>query len=146
MYFRDSCSFVPLFVLQISLTVVFELSFCNDDNDNSRVWITVFAAYQLLLLIALLYLSYKNSRITNLRAHAEEGQAGTRMVVAVTVMTFVTVSTYNVLQVNLQMFYIAVYWLKVLYTTATPILFLAVIFVPKVRHCAVAIVWPRIHT
>lgn len=96
-------------------------------------WTAAVGMYECLLLILLLYFSFKNSQISpQLRAHAEEGQAGTRLVVAITVMTFVAISAFSFLQINFAANYIALFWTHVIYTSLSTSLYLIVIFVPKV--------------
>lgn len=98
-------------------------------------WIVGVAIYEALLLTMLLYFSLKNSQISaQLRAQAEEGQAGTRLVFAVTIVTFLAIFIFNFLQINFVANYVALFWVHVMYTSLSSTLYLGVIFIPKVNR------------
>lgn len=59
------------------------------------------------------------------------------MVIAVTVTTLLTVVTHQLLYVKFFVTYIAVYWLHVIYTVVSPVLYLGVIFIPKASLCTI---------
>ena len=118
---------------QVSPSVKLELTFCSGTNEY---WVTTIIMYQWLLLVILIYLSYKNSKIS-IKSHMEEGSAGTRMVGAISITTLAALFTFYFLQANLFEFYRAAHWLHVAYTVVAPPLYLLVIFGPKVyvrRH------------
>ena len=106
---------------------------CHDIEVYSRL--ISLLVYEILLLALLLYFSFKNSQISQLRAHAEEGQAGTRGVIAIAIFNFVVFGLFGILlsldpmDVTVEMFF----WLQVISTSVIPTLFVAVIFIPKVR-------------
>ena len=88
--------------------------------------------YEILLLALLLYFSFKNSRIpSQLRAHAEEGQAATRLVIVVSVVNIATFVVITIL-VQLRAPLASFFWTYIASSTVSSSVYLAVIFIPKV--------------
>lgn len=128
-------TYFTFLILQLSPTVKLEFSFCNDKHDLFGTWLIIIAVYEMLLLGTLLYLSYRNSRLSrNLQAYREEGQSGTRTAVAITLLTLATVITFNILHIDFFKHYIVLYWGHVIYSTVSPVLYLGVFFIPKVSY------------
>ena len=120
------------FFLQISNTEVLELSHCENEVKSSIFWLLTIALYQFLLLFMLLYFGYKNSTVAGVREHVHEGAGVARLSISVTITTVIILGAFFVMRVDLSRYRIE-YWLHVVYTTVAPVLYLLVIFIPKVR-------------
>ena len=105
---------------------------------NTDVWFGIVALYEILLLGMLVYLSLKNSTIAQHHPeHMEEGQRGTRMAVFIIIMTLVGIATLTFLQLKqIYQYYTILYWINIMYSTVSPVLYLGVIFIPKVSMVA----------
>lgn len=115
--------------MQVSPTTNLELTVCRGTN---QYWITSIVLYEMLLLAILIYLSFRNSQISDITAYMEEGSAVTRMVVAITIVTLPAVAMFYFLHTDLAKYYRAAHWLHVVYTVIGPVLYLLVFFIPKV--------------
>jgi uncharacterized membrane protein YhaH (DUF805 family) len=115
--------------MQISPSVKLEITHC--ESDREEYWLTTLVLYQMLLLAMLVYFNVKDSKMKDIRSHVEESAAGTRIVVAISITTLVTLSTYRFLQTDFD-YYRALHWLHVVYTVIAPPSYILVVFIPKV--------------
>ena len=112
---------------QVSTTKQICITFCTDKYELYELMRFIMIFYKIILLIFLLYLSYKNSKIPT--RFQEEGQAGIRMVLAVIILSIVFIIIYIL---SLSISYKATYWTAYMYTTFAPVVYLAAILLPKV--------------
>ena len=116
--------------MQVSTSLTINYSFCEDNYSGILEWKLSQFLYEFFLLIILLFLSYKNSLIKQSQ-FMEEGQSGARLVLAVTIVTLLTLVVLIYFGLDIAM-YTYVYWALALYTTLSPVFFSCVLFIPKV--------------
>ncbi len=118
------------FTIQVPPNIKVIVTYCTNDDISAR-WLSL-GAYDFIVLALLLYFSFKNSQISpQLRALAEEGQAGTRLAVATAVFFFLIAGIFSILPRDLP---IRVYfWVYVISSTFPSGFSLGAIFLPKVH-------------
>ena len=124
-------------IVQISPSLLKNYSFCEDRYKITLYWQSFLFLYEGLLLLMLLYLSYKNSTIKQ-ALFMEEGQSGARMVLAITVVSLLMLIVLIFLEEKVEK-YLYEYWCLLLYTTQSPMFFCAVLFIPKVSNMIVCL-------
>ncbi len=120
--------------LQLSPSVDLRLSHCFNHSTFFSNWKIALVMYTIITLLLLGYLSFKNTKIKDLRFQ-EEGQSSARLAVAI-IVSYLVLAILVVTSLDPQHQWlprhVQMFWSLTTYSTLSPLVFFGVIFIPKV--------------